>query len=98
MANVACHNDTSTNHAEVCPGDHWGLETFLVLGDNNILDILHEVKLAEYFKAQHVMGPDVGYQLDLRLPDMEVPPLNPRVNTFKSKVERLRGRKNALEA
>ena len=61
----------TTNHAELLPGDHWGIEKFLGLGDDKILDVLHEVQLAEYVKVQHVIDPNVGQQSELRIPDID---------------------------
>ena len=31
----------TTNHEEVLTKDHWGLDTFFYLRDENILDVIH---------------------------------------------------------
>ena len=45
MANVAGHDETTTNQAEVITEDHWGVETFVGLRHDNILDVFHELNL-----------------------------------------------------
>ena len=96
VANVARHDEPTINHAEVLPGDYCGLKTFFGTRDDDVLDVLHEVQLVEDVKARHVLDPDVGDQLEPRLPRREVPILTPRVNTLKSEVERLGGRQDVL--
>ena len=51
VANVACHDEPTTNHAEVLPDDHWGHEMLVGLRDDDIFDVLHEVQLEKYVKV-----------------------------------------------
>ena len=45
VSNIERHDETTTNHVEVLTGYHWGLETFVVLRDRNILYVLHKLHM-----------------------------------------------------
>ena len=96
MANAARHNDTTTNHTEVLTKYHLGIETFVGLGYDNIIDVVNEVNMAEDIKEGHILDPDVGYHLELRIPNREVPTLIPRVYILIFEVECLGGRQYVL--
>ena len=96
MANVARHDETTTNHAEVLTEDHWGIETFFGLSDDNTLDVLQKVQLVEEVQVRHVLNPDVGYCLDIYLPNREFPTLTSRVDVLKSEVGCLEGRQDVI--
>ena len=46
VANVARHDNTTTNQTEVLTEDYRRIKTLVGLSDDNIIDILNEVQLA----------------------------------------------------
>ena len=40
---MARHDETKTNNAELLTKDHWGIEMFVDIRDENNLGVLHEL-------------------------------------------------------
>ena len=85
VSNITSHNQTTTNHTKILTQVHILDETFVSLGDEYILNVLHEVQLHEEVEVGNVIYPWYQSHLQLGSPNRGVSTLTPRIDVINYK-------------